>query len=34
MRKKTAPTKYEIPEDLKHKEARLAQVKEAKEALE
>lgn len=27
-------TGYEIPEDLKHKEARLAQVKEAKEALE
>ncbi len=27
-------TGYEIPEDLKHKEARLAQIKEAKEALE
>jgi len=27
-------TGYEIPEDLKHKSARLAQIKEAKEALE
>lgn len=27
-------TGYEIPEDLKHKQARLAQIKEAKEALE